>query len=113
MITISSLFEENYFTQRRKEHKKKLTAVVNLPLPGGANLKTRQLFGFVNKDIKDTLKVMKGYPVTIRLLDPPLQEFVPHDTARMYQLSRELGISIGVLKRRVLALHGAGHLYSE
>jgi pyruvate, orthophosphate dikinase len=64
-----------------------------------------ELFGFVKKDIKDTLKVMKGYPVTVRLLDPPLHEFVPHDTARMYQLSRELGISIGVLKRRVLALH--------
>jgi pyruvate, orthophosphate dikinase len=63
------------------------------------------LFVFVKKDIKDTLKVMNGYPVTIRLLDPPLHEFVPHDTARLYQLSRELGISIGVLKRRVLALH--------
>jgi pyruvate,orthophosphate dikinase len=64
-----------------------------------------ELYGFVKKDIKDTLRVMKGYPVTIRLLDPPLHEFVPHDTARLYQLSRELGISIGVLKRRVLALH--------
>jgi pyruvate, orthophosphate dikinase len=64
-----------------------------------------ELFVFVKKDIKDTLKVMKGYPVTIRLLDPPLHEFVPHDTARLYQLSRELGISIGVLKRRVLALN--------
>jgi pyruvate, orthophosphate dikinase len=63
------------------------------------------LFVFVKKDIKDTLKVMNGYPVTIRLLDPPLHEFVPHDTARLYQLSRELGISIGVLKRRVLALN--------
>ena len=64
-----------------------------------------ELFVFVKKDIKDTLKVMKGHPVTIRLLDPPLHEFVPHDTARLYQLSRELGISIGVLKRRVLALN--------
>jgi pyruvate, orthophosphate dikinase len=64
-----------------------------------------ELFGFVKKDIKDTLMVMKGYPVTIRLLDPPLHEFVPHDIARLYQLSLELGISIGVLKRRVLALH--------
>jgi len=64
-----------------------------------------ELYGYVKKDIKDTLRVMKGHPVTIRLLDPPLHEFVPHDTARLYQLSRELGISIGVLKRRVLALH--------
>ena len=65
----------------------------------------KDLFVFMKKDIKDTLQVMQGYPVTIRLLDPPLHEFVPHDTARLYQLSRELGISIGLLKRRVLALH--------
>ncbi|MBS1512058.1 MAG: pyruvate, phosphate dikinase [Bacteroidetes bacterium] len=64
-----------------------------------------ELFVFVKKDIKDTMKVMKGYPVTIRLLDPPLHEFVPHDVAKLQQLSKELGISMGVLRRRVLALH--------
>ena len=48
---------------------------------------------------------MNGYPVTIRLLDPPLHEFVPHDTEKLHQLSKELGISMGVLRRRVLALH--------
>ncbi len=37
-----------------------------------------ELFPFVKKDIKDTLAVMDGLPVTIRLLDPPLHEFVPH-----------------------------------
>ena len=63
------------------------------------------LFVFVKKDIKDTMKVMKGYPVTIRLLDPPLHEFVPHDAEKLNQLSKELGISISILRRRVLALH--------
>ncbi len=63
------------------------------------------LFKYVKKDIKDTLKVMNGHPVTIRLLDPPLHEFVPHDAEKLHQLSKELGISMGVLRRRVLALH--------
>lgn len=64
-----------------------------------------ELFVFVKKDIKETMKVMKGNPVTIRLLDPPLHEFVPHDVEKLHQLSKELGISMSVLRRRVLALH--------
>ncbi len=64
-----------------------------------------KLFKYVKKDIKDTMKVMKGYPVTIRLLDPPLHEFVPHDIDKLHQLGKELGISMSVLRRRVLALH--------
>src|SRR5665647_1499338 len=63
------------------------------------------LFVFVKKDIKDTMNIMKGYPVTIRLLDPPLHEFVPHDIEKLRQLGKELGISMGLLRRRVLALH--------
>ena len=63
------------------------------------------LFVYVKKDIKATMEVMKGYPVTIRLLDPPLHEFVPHDVAKLQELSKELGISMSMLRRRVLALH--------
>ncbi len=65
----------------------------------------QELYVYVKKDIKDTMKVMKGHPVTIRLLDPPLHEFVPHDSAKLHELSKVLGISMSVLKRRVLALH--------
>ncbi len=65
----------------------------------------KELAKYVKKDIKDTMKVMKGYPVTIRLLDPPLHEFVPHDIEKLHQLGKELGISMSVLRRRVLALH--------
>jgi pyruvate,orthophosphate dikinase len=63
------------------------------------------LFVYVKKDIKETMEVMKGYPVTIRLLDPPLHEFVPHDVSKLQELSKELGISLSMLRRRVLALH--------
>ena len=65
----------------------------------------KELFKYVKKDIKNTLQVMEGLPVTIRLLDPPLHEFVPHNAEKLKELSRELGISLGVLRRRVLSLH--------
>lgn len=64
-----------------------------------------ELFQFVKKDIKATMEVMNGFPVTIRLLDPPLHEFVPHDNEKLHELSKALGISMSVLRRRVLALH--------
>lgn len=63
-----------------------------------------ELFPFVKKDIKATLEAMNGFPVTIRLLDPPLHEFVPHDSKKLKELADELGISSVILKRRVLAL---------
>ncbi len=64
-----------------------------------------ELFEYVKKDIKDTLLVMRGFPVTIRLLDPPLHEFVPHDKEKLHHLSIELHIRLNDLKRRVMALH--------
>jgi pyruvate,orthophosphate dikinase len=65
----------------------------------------KELFRYVKKDIKETLRVMDGLPVTIRLLDPPLHEFVPHDASKLHELGRELGIRPSILKRRVLSLH--------
>ncbi len=64
-----------------------------------------ELAKYVKKDVKATLLMMNGLPVTMRLLDPPLHEFVPHDAEKLQQLSKELGISMSILKRRVLALH--------
>lgn len=64
----------------------------------------KELFPFVKKDIKATLEAMHGYPVTIRLLDPPLHEFVPHDPNKLKELAEELGISASDLTRRVHSL---------
>ncbi|MBK8349502.1 MAG: pyruvate, phosphate dikinase [Saprospiraceae bacterium] len=64
-----------------------------------------ELYTYVKSDIKKTMAVMDGHPVTIRLLDPPLHEFVPHDKNRMTELSHELNIKVSTLKKRVLALH--------
>ncbi|MCU0652475.1 MAG: pyruvate, phosphate dikinase [Candidatus Omnitrophica bacterium] len=64
-----------------------------------------ELFPYVKKDIKGTLEAMDGYPVVIRLLDPPLHEFVPREEAKLEQLAKELNISMQELAKRAEALH--------
>lgn len=64
-----------------------------------------ELFPYMKHDIKATLAVMKGKPVTIRLIDPPLHEFVPHDEEKLMMLAQELDISLQKLKKRIVALH--------
>jgi pyruvate,orthophosphate dikinase len=59
-----------------------------------------ELFPFVKKDVKATIEAMKGYPVTIRLLDPPLHEFVPHNEDKLQALAKDLGIGMSELHRR-------------
>ena len=64
-----------------------------------------ELYPFVKKDFKATLEVMDGLPVTIRLLDPPLHEFVPNREDERERLASSLGISLDELNRRAEALH--------
>ncbi|MCX5641712.1 MAG: pyruvate, phosphate dikinase, partial [Candidatus Omnitrophica bacterium] len=64
-----------------------------------------ELYPYVKKDIKATLEVMNGLPVTIRLLDPPLHEFVPKQTDEQVKLAKSLGISMAKFKQRVDGLH--------
>ena len=63
------------------------------------------LYPHMKTDIKATLDVMSGYPVTIRLLDPPLHEFVPHDKATREKLAVELGVDLNEFNRRADGLH--------
>jgi pyruvate,orthophosphate dikinase len=62
------------------------------------------LFPFVKKDVKATMEVMNGRPVTIRLLDPPLHEFVPHSREKLEHLAQDLGISMDELEKRAEGL---------
>jgi len=62
------------------------------------------LFPFMKNDIKETLRTMKGLPVTIRLMDPPLHEFIPHDIKRQKKLANSLGINSDELAKRSDAL---------
>jgi pyruvate,orthophosphate dikinase len=63
-----------------------------------------ELAVFVKNDIKATLEVMDGLPVTIRLLDPPLHEFVPHSAEKLEALAKELGVDMAELKKRAEGL---------
>ena len=64
-----------------------------------------ELFRFVKRDIKQTLEAMDGLPVTIRLLDPPLHEFVPQNPAAQKELADALGITVEDVQRRGEQLH--------
>jgi pyruvate,orthophosphate dikinase len=64
-----------------------------------------ELFPAMKASIKSTLAVMDGYPVTIRMLDPPLHEFVPRQPAGQKKLSEELNIDMDELARRSANLH--------
>jgi pyruvate,orthophosphate dikinase len=59
-----------------------------------------ELFPYVKNDIKATLEAMDGLPVTIRTLDPPLHEFVPHSQDKLEALGRELHVDMAELHKR-------------
>ena len=65
----------------------------------------KELYPFVKHDIKATLEAMDGLPVTFRLLDPPLHEFVPQGAEKQAELAKSLGISVDDIKKRGEALH--------
>ena len=64
-----------------------------------------ELSGYVKKDMKATLEAMNDLPVTFRLLDPPLHEFVPQGAEKQEELAKALGIKKEDVARRGEALH--------
>jgi pyruvate,orthophosphate dikinase len=65
----------------------------------------KELAVFVKRDIKGTLEAMDGLPVTVRLLDPPLHEFVPQSEEARAQLAKALKIDPADVQKRGEALH--------
>ena len=63
-----------------------------------------KLLPYQKADFKGILEAMDGYPVNIRLLDPPLHEFVPHDAAGQETMAAEMGVSVQEIKQRVDSL---------
>ncbi len=66
-----------------------------------------KLLPFQREDFVGIFTAMNGLPVTVRLLDPPLHEFLPHDEENQQQMADHLGISIEEVKTRVSQLHEA------
>jgi pyruvate,orthophosphate dikinase len=66
-----------------------------------------KLLPYQRRDFAGIFREMDGYPVTIRLVDPPLHEFVPHDREKQEELARKIGVDVEVIVRRVEQLHEA------
>jgi pyruvate,orthophosphate dikinase len=66
-----------------------------------------KLLPYQRDDFIGLFKAMKGMPVTIRLIDPPLHEFVPHEDKQQSELAHLMGIPVAKVKQRVAALHEA------
>ena len=64
-----------------------------------------ELEPYIREAAKGTLKVMDGKPVTFRLMDPPLHEFVPHTIDKQQELADSRGMDIKELQKRIDALH--------
>ncbi|MDO4184071.1 MAG: pyruvate, phosphate dikinase [Rhodospirillales bacterium] len=66
-----------------------------------------RLLPYQKQDFKDLFKIMEGMPVVIRLLDPPLHEFLPHTDAEMQELADKMGMTLQQVKTRADSLHEA------
>jgi len=67
----------------------------------------KQLLPMQKKDFAGIFKVMRGLPVTIRTLDPPLHEFLPHTEKEMQDLAKKMGITYDKVLAKVQSLHEA------
>lgn len=64
----------------------------------------KELLPMQRSDFEGIFRAMEGYPVTVRLLDPPLHEFVPHQLATQKELAEDLHISLAAVKSKVAEL---------
>jgi len=73
----------------------------------GRRLALKKILPYQKADFKGIFKAMHDLPVTVRLLDPPLHEFVPHEEREQAELAKTMGISLKTIQQRVNALHEA------
>ena len=64
-----------------------------------------KILPYQQADFEGLFRAMKGFPVTIRLLDPPLHEFLPQTDEDIKELSKALGMEVGELKDFIVSLH--------
>ena len=71
----------------------------------GRRVGLAKLLPMQRADFAEIFRIMKGLPVTIRLLDPPLHEFLPKTEAEFAEMARLTGKSVGAIRDRATALH--------
>ena len=97
------------FEQPERSHERQLAIQEMIVAESGdARRKAlEKLLPFQRRDFVGLFKAMDGCPVTIRLIDPPLHEFVPHDRAQQEEVARKIGVDPQVVIRRVEQLREA------
>ena len=88
-------------SQKEKKAVEKKYAVVKKRFEGAL----KKLLPYQRSDFEGIFNAMAGLPVTIRLLDPPLHEFLPHDKSNQAQMAKRLGVKPAVVKTKVEQLH--------
>ena len=64
-----------------------------------------ELLPYQTADFEELFRIMDGYPVTIRLLDPPLHEFLPKTDKEIKELAKEIGVTEDAIRKRAVTLH--------
>ena len=97
--------EHMFYGKGSEEPLFRLRKMIMSKTPDERKKALEELYPYVKKDIKGVLEAMDGLPVVMRLLDPPLHEFVPREKDKLEQLAKDLSISHDELMQRADALH--------
>jgi len=84
---------------------KAMREMILAPDEAGRRVALAKILPYQEADFEGIFQAMAGCPVTIRLLDPPLHEFVPHDEKGQREMAEAMGVSLKVIKQRVDSLH--------
>ena len=83
---------------------KAMREMILAPDKEGREKALAKLLPYQKEDFRGIFKAMDGFPVNIRLLDPPLHEFVPHDKSGQQAMADEMGVTVEYIKHRVANL---------
>jgi pyruvate,orthophosphate dikinase len=100
-------FKDFEFPEKSVERQEAIQEMILADTPEARRKALDKLLPFQRRDFIGIFDAMNGLPVTIRLIDPPLHEFVPHDPAKQAELAKKIGVSAEAVKRRVEQLHEA------
>ncbi len=100
-------FKDFEHPERSAERQQAIQEMILADTPEARRKALAKLLPFQRRDFIGIFEAMNGLPVTIRLIDPPLHEFVPHDPAKQAELAAKIGISAEAVARRVEQLHEA------
>ena len=100
-------FKDFEHPEKSHERQRAIQEMILADTPEARRVALAKLLPFQRRDFIGIFEAMDGLPVTIRLIDPPLHEFVPHDPAKQAELAKEIGVSPETVARRVEQLHEA------